>query len=59
MCLGNVSKGFTVNNKKKTGLCIYVYDLSVDYNITDNSNIINIHKYVTEKKKKKKKNNKK
>ena len=29
--LGNVSKHFLVDNIKKTGLCGYVYDFSVDY----------------------------
>ena len=45
MCLGNISKDFYVNNMKKTGLNGYVYDFSVDYNIIDTSNIIDIHKY--------------
>ena len=30
---------------KKTGSNEYVYDFSVDYDIIDTSNIINIHKY--------------
>ena len=46
MCSGNVSKDFTSINMKKTGLNIYVYGFSVDYNIIDTSNIINIHKYL-------------
>ena len=29
---------------KKTGLNSYIYDFSVDFNIFDTSNIINIHK---------------
>ena len=48
-CLGNISKDFPVNNMKKTGLNGYVYEFSVDYNIIDNSNIINIHNYLTKK----------
>ena len=49
-CLGNISKDFTANNmKKKTGLNGYVYEFSVDYNIIDTSNIINIHKYLMKK----------
>ena len=32
LCLGNISKDFSVNNMKKTGLNGYVYDFSVDYN---------------------------
>ena len=31
---------------KKTGLNGYVYEFSVDCNITDTSNIIDIHKYL-------------
>ena len=45
LCLGNISKDFSVDNMKKTGLNGYVYDFSVDYNIIDTSNIIDIHKY--------------
>ena len=30
LCLGNVSKDFSVDNMKKTGLSEYVYDCSVD-----------------------------
>ena len=31
-CLGNISKDFSVDNMKKTGLNGYVYDFSVGYN---------------------------
>ena len=34
---------------KKTGLNGYVYKFSVDYNIIDSSNIIDIHKYLKKK----------
>ena len=30
-CLGNISKGFSVDNMEKTGLNGYDYDFSVDY----------------------------
>ena len=30
-CLGNISKNFSVDNMKKTGLNGYVFDFSVDY----------------------------
>ena len=33
LCLGNVSKNFTANNMKKTGLNGYVYEFSVDHNV--------------------------
>ena len=45
LCLGNILKVFPVDNMKKTGSNEYVYDFSVDYDIIDTSNIINIHKY--------------
>ena len=32
LCLGNISKDWSTDNKKKTGLTGYVYDLSADYN---------------------------
>ena len=35
--------------KKKTGLNGYVYEFSVDYNIIDTSNIIDIHEYLMKK----------
>ena len=31
LCLGNISKDWTVDNMKKTGLNGYVYDFSADY----------------------------
>ena len=49
MCLGKISKDFSVDNMIKIGLNGYVYDFSVDYNIIDTSNIINIHKYLIKK----------
>ena len=57
LCLGYISKCFTVNNMNtppppsKTGLNGYVYDFFVDYDITDISNIINIGKYLMKKQK--------
>ena len=49
LCLGNISKSFTANKMKKTGLNGYIYEFSVDYNIIDTSNIIDIHKYLMKK----------
>ena len=49
LCLGNVSKGFTINNMKKTGLKGLVKWFSVDFNSIDNNNILDIHKYLMEK----------
>ena len=49
MCLGNISKGFRSINMKITGLNRYTCESSVDYNIIDTNNIINIHKYLMKK----------
>ena len=32
LCLGNISKDFSADNMKKTGLNGYVFDFSVDFN---------------------------
>ena len=45
-CLGNISKDFTINNMKKTGLKGYVHAFSVDYNIINTNGILDIHKYL-------------
>ena len=50
LCLGNISKEFSVDNmKKKTGLNGYVYDFSVDYDAIAVDDILDIHKYLTDK----------
>ena len=49
LCLGNISKDFSVDNMKKTGLNGYVYDFSVDYDAIAVDNILGIHKYLMEK----------
>ena len=49
LCLGNISKGFSVDNMKKTGLNGYVYDFSVDYGAIVVHEILDIHKYLMEK----------
>ena len=46
LCLENISKHFTANKMKKTGLNGYDYKFSVGYNIINTNNIINIHKYL-------------
>ena len=48
LCLGNISKDFSVDNKKKTGLNGYVYDFSVHYDAIAVDNILDIHKYLME-----------
>ena len=48
-CLGNISNDWSTDNlKKKTGFTGYVYDFSVDYNVTD-VDIKDIHKYLMKK----------
>ena len=50
LCLGNISKDWSVDNMKRTGFNGYVYDFSVDYNaIAVDNNIKDIHKYLMEK----------
>ena len=34
LCLGNISNDWSTDNMKKTGFTGYVYDFSVDYNVT-------------------------
>ena len=49
LCLGNISKDYSVDNMKKTGLNGYVYDFSVDYDTIAVDDILNIDKYLMEK----------
>ena len=49
LCLGNISKDWSVDNMKDTGLNGYVYDFSVDYDATDIDDIKDIHKYLLKK----------
>ena len=49
LCLGNISKDWSVDNMKKTGFNGYVYDFSVDYDATDVDDIKDIHKYLMKK----------
>ena len=49
ICLGNISKDWSVDNMKKTGLTDYVYDFSVDYEAIDVDDIKDIHKYLMKK----------
>ena len=48
-CLGNISEDFSTDNMNKTGLYGYVYDFSTDYNPIAADDIVDIHKYLTEK----------
>ena len=44
--LGDVSEEFSADNTKKTGLNGYVYDFSVDYDVIEVDDILDIHKYL-------------
>ena len=46
LCLGNISKDWSVDNMKRTGFTGYVYDFSVDYNAIA---VEDIHKYLMKK----------
>ena len=49
LCLGNISKYWSVANMKKTVFNGYVYDFSVDYDAVEVSDILDIRKYLMEK----------
>ena len=49
LCLGNISKDWSIDNMKKTGFNAYVYDFSVDYDATDVDDIKYIHKHLMRK----------
>ena len=49
LCLGNISKDFSVGNLRKTGRNGYVYDFSVDYDAIAVDDILDIHKYLMKK----------
>ena len=46
ICLGNISKDWSVDNMKATGFTGYVYAFSVDYDPVAVDDIENIHKYL-------------
>ena len=47
LCLGNISKDFSVDNMKNTVLNGYIYDFSVDYDAIAVDYILDIRKYLT------------
>ena len=49
LCLGNISKDWLIDNKKKTGLNGYFYNFRVDYDAMDGDDIKDIHKYLMKK----------
>ena len=44
--LGSISDEFSATESREVSLNRNVYDFSVDYNSNDNSDILNIHKYL-------------
>ena len=49
LCLGNISKDFSVDNMTKTGLNGYAYGFSADYNAIAVDDILDIHEYLMKK----------
>ena len=49
LCLGNVSKDFSVDNMKKTGFYGCVYDFSVDWDAIAVDDVLDIHKCLMKK----------
>ena len=47
--LGNISKGWSVDNLKKTGFTGYTHDFSVDYDDIEIDTVKDIHKYLMKK----------
>ena len=48
LCVGNISKGFSLDNMKKTGLNM-VYDFIADYDATAIDDVLGIHKVLMKK----------
>ena len=46
LCLGNISKDWSVDNMKRTGFTGYVHDFSVDYDPIANGDIKDIQWYI-------------
>ena len=49
LCLGNISKDWSVDNMKKTGFNGYVYDFSIEYDAITVDDILDIDKYLMKK----------
>ena len=49
LCLGNISKDWSVDDMKKTGFTGYVYDFSVDFHAIAVDDIKDVHKYLMKK----------
>ena len=49
ICLGNISKDWSIDNMKRTGFTDYVHDFSVDCDAIAVDDIKHIHKYLMKK----------
>ena len=49
LCLGNISKDWSIDDIKRTRLKGYVYDFSVDYDAIALDDILDIHNYLMKK----------
>ena len=49
LCLGNISKDWSTDNMKKTGLTGYFYDFSADYSTVTVDDIKDVHNYLMKK----------
>ena len=49
LCLGNISKDFSVDDMKKAGLYGGVYDFSIDHGVIAVDDKLHIHKYLMKK----------
>ena len=49
LCLGNISKDWSVDKMKEIAFNGYVYDFSVDFDATDVDDILDIRKYLMKK----------
>ena len=50
LCLGNISKDWSIDNMKRTGFTGYIYDFIADYEAIAVDDIKDIHKYLMKKK---------
>ena len=49
LCLGNISKDWSVDHMKKTEFNGYFYDFSVDYDAIAVDDVLDFHKYLMKK----------
>ena len=49
LCLGKISKDWSVDNMKKTGINRYVYDFSIDYDAITIDDILDVLNYLIKK----------